>query len=248
MIACGNEKMIKISSAILIICLLFSMIVPAASADDDVLSGPTGDCTWTLNGSELTISGTGDMADYDDSQGVIAPWGKDVTKVIFESGVNNIGSYSFYNCTKLTEVVIPYGMSRINAYAFRRCSSLRSITIPTSVVSIGFCAFGFRSDLDLVMYGSYGSAASEYAESAGYYFKGVSFILGDADCDGKLSVMDATAIQRRLVQLPQYAYCADGADADSDGIVTVIDATAIQRHLAGLRSNEKIGKLIDSIE
>lgn len=64
--------------------------------------------------------------------------------------------------------------------------------------------------------------------------------IGDADFDGKITITDATAIQRRLagldVSVPWYndelidAVC----DADGDGRVTILDATAIQRMLADL--------------
>ncbi len=61
------------------------------------------------------------------------------------------------------------------------------------------------------------------------------FILGDADGDGQVSVMDATEIQRHLAQLTTLTEdklaCAD---ADSDNKVLIIDATHIQRFIAQL--------------
>ncbi len=59
-------------------------------------------------------------------------------------------------------------------------------------------------------------------------------ILGDTDCDGKVTIMDATAIQRRLASLPTPSFNETAADADKDNRVTILDATAIQRHLASL--------------
>ena len=67
-------------------------------------------------------------------------------------------------------------------------------------------------------------------------------ILGDADGSGKVTILDAAAIQRTLVDLPTDAFSIRAADADGDGMVTILDATAIQRWLAGLSANENIGK------
>ncbi|MBR5295064.1 MAG: hypothetical protein IKU24_00575, partial [Clostridia bacterium] len=62
--------------------------------------GTTGDCTWWLDGTKLTISGTGAMADYIPNRGVdywpetSAPWGTNVTEIIIEDGVTYIGAGS----------------------------------------------------------------------------------------------------------------------------------------------------------
>ena len=69
-------------------------------------------------------------------------------------------------------------------------------------------------------------------------------ILGDVDGDGRVTILDATAIQRHLASLSTTAYDEKAADADEDGKVTILDATAIQRHLASLPTNERIGTLI----
>ena len=59
------------------------------------------------------------------------------------------------------------------------------------------------------------------------------FLLGDADQDGVISVMDATEIQMYAAskkELSDVALLA--ADADCDGVVTVMDATEIQMFAA----------------
>ena len=66
-------------------------------------------------------------------------------------------------------------------------------------------------------------------------------LLGDADKDGEVTILDATAIQRRLAELDTAAYDETAADADEDGEVTILDATAIQRCLAELPTHEGIG-------
>ncbi len=64
---------------------------------------------------------------------------------------------------------------------------------------------------------------------------GGRILVGDADEDGKVTIFDATRIQRALAGFTKLsAYATACADTDRDGKITVIDATRIQRHLAGL--------------
>ena len=72
----------------------------------------------------------------------------------------------------------------------------------------------------------------------------VGFMIGDADGDGEVTILDATFIQRYLASLPTESFDEKAADADEDKEITILDATAIQRHLAGLPTNERIGTLI----
>ena len=59
--------------------------------------------------------------------------------------------------------------------------------------------------------------------------------IGDADLDGEVTILDATLIQRYLVDLDPLTKIAQYlADTDGDGEITVLDATLIQRYLAGL--------------
>ena len=70
------------------------------------------------------------------------------------------------------------------------------------------------------------------------------FFLGDVDGDGKVTIIDATCIQRKLANIPMAIFIDNAADADEDGELTILDATTIQRWLAQLPSNDNIGKPI----
>ena len=97
--------------------------------------------TWTYNNGTLTISGTGDVDDYNNSS---APWYDhryDTTKIVVSNGVTGIGEGAFCYFTELTSVSLPGSLKSIGAYAFRGCSSLKSVVIPDSVTSIGESAF-----------------------------------------------------------------------------------------------------------
>ena len=63
----------------------------------------------------------------------------------------------------------------------------------------------------------------------------IPFVLGDANGDGKISVADATLIQKYLAKVGEIV--PDNlakADISGDGRITVADATAIQKKLAGI--------------
>lgn len=134
------SKMLSLALTALIIVSAFASVPFTASAAESqteavrVSSGTTGDCTWTLNDTELTISGSGAMGNG-------YPWGKEITKAIIKSGVTSIGNYAFYECSSLTSVSIPDSVTNIGDYAFSFCAGLTSITIPDNVTSIGDGAF-----------------------------------------------------------------------------------------------------------
>lgn len=73
---------------------------------------------------------------------------------------------------------------------------------------------------------------------------GSGYVIGDADADGKITILDATAIQRTLASLPVASFDEKAADADEDTKLTILDATAIQRHLAALPTNPNIGTTV----
>ncbi len=89
-------------------------------------------------------------------------------------------------------------------------------------------------------------------EEAGLIPKAAEFyyLLGDADNNQRISVSDATVIQKITAGLLIYAgniarLCLD---ADENGSVNIKDATAIQKHLADLPSNPDIGKYLPFYE
>jgi hypothetical protein len=113
----------------------------------DERTGTTGFLYWKLSNGTLTISGTGEMPDYDNKN---APWlnyEQSISNIIIESGVTNIGNYAFsslyyyyYYYKNIKSVTISNTVTKIGDYAFSG-SSLESITIPNSVTDIGAYAF-----------------------------------------------------------------------------------------------------------
>lgn len=151
-----RKGLFSILSFALVFCLLFSMPVTFFASDSKLsdagaTSGSTGDCTWSLNGSVLTISGNGAMGDrfqwMEDTS-----WNTDITDVIVSEGVTSIGRWAFSGCESLTNVSIGASVTSIGDFAFEGCKSLTSINIPDSVTSIGRGSFENCTSLTSILF------------------------------------------------------------------------------------------------
>lgn len=98
---------------------------------------------WTLTvDGVLTISGTGAMADCEDTSS--QPWSdyrKSITATVITDGVTTIGNLAFWGCNNLASIVIPNSVTSIGDTSFGNCAALTSITIPDSVTFIDIYAF-----------------------------------------------------------------------------------------------------------
>ena len=137
---------------VLSLVMLFGMLCGSVwAAEPDVIdSGNCGEkVTWSLNNTgTLTISGTGQMNNYDYEEDSYPPWydyTDSIESVLINSGVTSIGNQAFSGCSLLIAVTIPGSVTTIGDDAFSYCN-LESITIPNSVTSIGERAF-FDCDL-----------------------------------------------------------------------------------------------------
>ena len=65
-----------------------------------------------------------------------------------------------------------------------------------------------------------------------------SHVLGDVNCDGVISIADATTLQKYLANIVDFdVEQLDVADTNGDGSVSIADATQIQKYLAQLISS-----------
>ena len=119
-----TKKFLSLIVAFVIIICALPLGVLTASA---VTSGTTGDCSWSVNGNVLTISGNGATEDFYSFSSY--DFAKTITKVIVENGVERIGSSLFYFCTALTDVVIPDSVTSIGSNAFNGCENLQNVYI-----------------------------------------------------------------------------------------------------------------------
>ena len=142
------KKLLSILLSVLLLCACLPLgAVPVAAAT----SGTTGDCTWVLDGTHLTISGNGKMGNYAYSSR--SPWGQTITAVTIEDGVTAIGDYAFEGCEFLTQISIADTVTTIGKYAFYGCLYLPSLPIPDSVAAIGEEALGNLVSLDVLNIG-----------------------------------------------------------------------------------------------
>lgn len=102
-------------------------------------TGVTGDCTWSLEGTVLTVSGNGSMESY--LWGASTPWGTGVTEIIITEGVTNISDGAFANCTSIVSVTLPDSVTSIGNYSFRGCTGLEAVILGDNVDSFGIGAF-----------------------------------------------------------------------------------------------------------
>ena len=146
---------------ILVLSFLGMMISSQTYARDEITC-PTGtaagstcwkcgdNCTATLTGTKMTISGTGDMDDYSyksasgtPSWGPDAPWSDhrlEITSIKINDGITKVGSYAFslsYNVTNLDlgNTVESVGKSSLHSLA------IDELHIPASMKEIGDFAF-----------------------------------------------------------------------------------------------------------
>lgn len=135
--------------------IAISMVMPMAEpltvvaeeaaqiSENVVASGVCGDnLEWSLNTENvLTISGEGDMYDWDVGD---APWTSSgyysIQEVIIGDGVTSVGSYAFYEKTNVTKITIGEKVTQINENAFAYIG-IRELVIPNSVEVIDDWAF-----------------------------------------------------------------------------------------------------------
>ena len=107
--------------------------------------------SWSLSeDGTLTISGTGDMEDYDYYS---YPWvlqRESIKNVIIKNGITHIGNRAFYWCTNIISITIPNSVTSIGEEAFTSCA-ISSITIPNSLTTIGKYAFSNLTKLTSII-------------------------------------------------------------------------------------------------
>ncbi|MDR1371609.1 MAG: leucine-rich repeat domain-containing protein [Dysgonamonadaceae bacterium] len=128
-------------------CLIILQIFILYTLSAQATGGQCGqNLTWTLAGGTLTVSGKGDMKDYNDTK---APWytvRNSIKKVIIEDGVTRIGNSTFFECTSIKEASIGRNVKDIGRNAFYWCSSLDDISVDggnTYYISEGGVLFNY---------------------------------------------------------------------------------------------------------
>ncbi len=98
------------------------------------------DLTWAYDDGVLTITGTGEMDDYEAD----APWAAykdDIESVILTGGVTYIGARAFKNYDALKTVDFGSKLKEIGEEAFWSCEGLSSIELPATFKTFGPSSF-----------------------------------------------------------------------------------------------------------
>ena len=140
----------RILSIVLICVTLMTSFIFVGCFDKSGSCGAEGSkVKWKLsNGTHtLTISGTGDMANFTHST---TPWAKydiNIYEVIIEEGVTSIGDSAFSGCEPLNKVTLPNSLTKIGNKVFFGRKGLKSIVLGDNVTSIGDSAFQYCNGL-----------------------------------------------------------------------------------------------------
>ena len=134
-----------------LLALIFAVMAMGNCSDvsdaDDKGSSGSMNYEFTASDGKLTISGSGNIPDYElISHRPWASYTESIKTVIIDSSITGIGKRAFYNCSNLSSVEIPDTVTYIGPGAFRNCS-LTSVDIPASVETLGSSAFNGCTNL-----------------------------------------------------------------------------------------------------
>ncbi len=109
---------------------------------------------WTLDSdSTLTISGTGDMPNYE-YYSYTQSWRSfnfSILRIVIEEGITNVGKYTIAHCDNLESIVIPNTVETIEFDAITYNQKLTAIHIPSSVKNINSHAFSMNISLNSII-------------------------------------------------------------------------------------------------
>ena len=117
------------------------------NADESIMA------TWTLNDRTLTITGTGEMKNWDTDEETDwhnTQYRKLIDRVVISEGITSIGEKAFYACDSLNNIEIANTVMGIENSAFERCTHLINIHIPSGVTTVQERTFFGCSSLENV--------------------------------------------------------------------------------------------------
>lgn len=185
---------------------------------------------------------------------------KKLKNIEFGNSLSKIGESAFKNCVSICDLILPDSVKVISVGAFSSCA-FKSVALGKNVEEIGENAFAYTgmSELefkslmitDFIINGYPNTAAKNYAdryrlkfvnletqerEASGELFDYSVFIKGDVNLDGIVNVLDATLIEKWLVddaELSPIQRC-NAIVGETYGKININNATDIQKYTAGL--------------
>jgi hypothetical protein len=132
------------------IVLAIAFCLCTAAFTSKTMAQPTsGQCGnnlfWDLNTATmtLTISGTGDMYNYEMCSAPWDEWRTNMQTLVLPEGITSIGNHAFEHCEGFTgTLTLPNSLQYIGSSAFGFCTGFTgSLTLPNSLLYIGHSAF-----------------------------------------------------------------------------------------------------------
>ena len=139
-----------------------------------------------------------------------------------------VADNAFKDCASMKCALLSTGVGAVYDNAFSGCTSLEGISIPVDTTFVGAQAL---SGCDRV------TVTCRENSAADTVLKGntVNNIIGDADEDGELTILDASLIQCYLAGISDLnGGQTAAADFDFNGVIDILDASDVQLTLAYL--------------
>ena len=140
----------KRTHLIIWIAILFCLVNGYSSNAQTQTSGTVGSLSWTYNAGTLTLSGKGDMPEF--NWLYEPPWKglkSNIKTVVVKEGVTSISDEAFKEAN-LTTLTLPVGLRRIGNSAFTSCGNLTAVKFQTGLIEVGDNAFSSCSKLTTV--------------------------------------------------------------------------------------------------
>ena len=164
------------------------------------------------------------------------------------NSVKTINRYAFRDCTGLEIIDLPESCRTISDGCFIGCENLKTIIIRSEnpfidnsgasswLAAIGFMDITQKEKIEgITMVGVPGTNTEKYTQKYPHIkfmsiedYESGGKLLGDANGDGFITILDATAIQKYIVKIPEENFREDLADVNEDGEINIIDATLVQ--------------------
>ncbi len=132
------------------LCIVFLCLLTVS-----VFAADGGSCgenaTWKFSDGVLTISGSGEMDDYENGDTPWKEYDQEITRLIIDDRITHIGDESFGGCSQFESVTLPSNLETIGHRAFANCFALESIELPDSVRAIGSDAFAYTRIAHVVL-------------------------------------------------------------------------------------------------
>ncbi|MBR3554105.1 MAG: leucine-rich repeat domain-containing protein [Clostridia bacterium] len=157
-----GKKLLSVVLALLLALSFGTLAFAEGETPDEIVeSGTCGaegnNLTWTITaGGLLTISGRGEMKNFNNQHPGMAPWYRVATwdpdfpiikKAVVEEGVTGIGDNAFLGCHEMTELVLPQSVTRLGEMFLFNCEKLETVDLPARLTKIGRAAFSYAYGL-----------------------------------------------------------------------------------------------------